>query len=157
VPLRIGAPGCECAFVHHFTYIVIRDKAARVVTEAGCSHCDDNVGAREITKLLLEVEAVWFWKPPMGAKLWRQRASAPDMILIDFHMPIMDGLEGCLRQQHSFRDVPIVAITSGDDKVCREAVATGCNECLTKPLLLDGTKNLLTKYLGHLGSHRLAA
>jgi CheY-like chemotaxis protein len=120
---------------------------------------DDNIGVREIMRLLLEMKGCLVLEAADGVEaVEAARATVPDMALIDIHMPVMDGLEVArrLRRQHSLQHVPIVAITASDDR-CLEAIAAGCNECCTKPLLLDGIENLFTKYLGHLDNARLVA
>jgi CheY-like chemotaxis protein len=120
---------------------------------------DDNPGVREITKLLLELKDCFVLEATDGVEaIEAARATAPDIALIDIHMPAIDGLEVArrLRQQHSLRHVPLIAVTASNDKFV-EAIAAGCNECLTKPLLLDGIEKLLTKYLGHLDRRRSAA
>ena len=120
---------------------------------------DDNDGVREITKLLFELKDCLVLEAADGFQaIEAVRATAPDIALIDIHMPAMDGLEVArrLRKQESLSHVPLVAVTATNDR-CIEAIAAGCNECLTKPLLLDGIENLLTKYLGHLKTERFAA
>jgi putative two-component system response regulator len=63
---------------------------------------------------------------------------APDLVLLDLHMPVPDGLE-ILRRLQAVRGergfVPIVVVTADDSKVaCRSALVLGADEFLTKPL-----------------------
>jgi len=72
-----------------------------------------------------------------GAKLVEER---PDLILLDFLMPELDGFEFCrfVRQDPRFKDVPIVAVTGlksqPDFEKIREA---GVNDILVKPVSED--------------------
>jgi len=69
----------------------------------------------------------------------------PDLVLLDLHMPVPDGLE-ILRRLQGVRGelgfVPIVVLTGDDSKVARNsALVLGADEFLTKPL--DRTEVLL--------------
>ena len=72
-----------------------------------------------------------------GAKLVEER---PDVILLDFMMPELDGFEFCkfLRQDPRFKDVPVIAVSGlkgdVDQKKMRDA---GVNDILTKPFSID--------------------
>lgn len=72
-----------------------------------------------------------------GAKLVEER---PDMILLDFMMPELDGFEFCrfLRQDPRFKDVPVIAVTGlkGDEDQQKMKDA-GVNDILTKPFSMD--------------------
>ena len=61
-----------------------------------------------------------------------------DVILMDIHMPEMDGLEACrvLREQHI--EIPIIAV-SADALETRKASAldAGCDSYITKPIDFD--------------------
>jgi two-component system cell cycle response regulator DivK len=67
------------------------------------------------------------------AALTRQR---PDLILMDIHLPIMDGYEATrrIRANPDMTTIPIIAVTSyalaGDEA---KALAAGCNAYVTKP------------------------
>ena len=60
-----------------------------------------------------------------------------DIILMDWHMPVLDGLEATrlLRKDVNFSQVPILGLTASvmeeDIKICIEA---GMNEVITKPI-----------------------
>ena len=66
------------------------------------------------------------------------RHRCPDLILMDLHLPLMDGLAATAQireYRDSCHDVPIVAITAYDGAGVKEsAFDAGCNEYLTKPI-----------------------
>ncbi len=72
-----------------------------------------------------------------GAKLVEDR---PNLILLDFLMPELDGFEFCrfLRQDPRFKDVPVIAVSGlksdADQKKMRDA---GVNDILPKPFSMD--------------------
>ncbi len=61
----------------------------------------------------------------------------PDVILMDWVMPEMNGLETCrrLKQDPTKKDIPVVMVTSlsGEDKE-RAALDVGCEDFVTKPV-----------------------
>ena len=60
----------------------------------------------------------------------------PDLILLDFMMPELDGFEFCrfIRQDPRFKQIPVIAVTGlkNPTDVARMKEA-GVNEILTKP------------------------
>jgi len=65
------------------------------------------------------------------------RVNRLDLVLMDIHLPGMDGLEITrrLRAEPETRAVPVIALTARALKGDREVIlAAGCDECLTKPL-----------------------
>jgi two-component system, cell cycle response regulator DivK len=66
------------------------------------------------------------------------KRKCPDVILMDLHLPLMDGLTATsqIRQyRDTCSDVPIIAITAYDGSGVKEsALDAGCNEYLTKPI-----------------------
>jgi two-component system, cell cycle response regulator DivK len=79
-------------------------------------------------------------------------AEAPDLILMDIQMPVVDGYEATrrLKANAGLRSVPVVAVTSyalsGDEAKAR---AAGCDGYVTKPFsprqLLAVIKGFLDK------------
>jgi CheY-like chemotaxis protein len=76
----------------------------------------------------------------------------PDLILMDVHMPILDGAAAAknIRDLTLGTDnpVPIVAVTAGialdDRERCRDA---GMDDFLGKPVSIDAVRAILAKYL----------
>jgi CheY-like chemotaxis protein len=64
-------------------------------------------------------------------------AEPPDLILLDLHLPDMDGYEVCrlLGQDPGARGVPIIIVTASDDPALnRHAFAAGAQACVPTPL-----------------------
>src|SRR5215217_1914208 len=65
------------------------------------------------------------------------RDARPDLILMDIHLPGMDGLEatGLLKADEATRDIPVIALTAlamkGDEE---RILAAGCDGYIAKPL-----------------------
>lgn len=64
-------------------------------------------------------------------------AQPPDLILLDLHLPDMDGYEVCrlLRQEPKIRKVPVVIVTESEELALhRQAYAAGAQACIPKPV-----------------------
>jgi two-component system response regulator RpfG len=87
---------------------------------------------------------------PVEALRWVE-TNAPDLVLTDYSMPQMTGLEFAKRFRQRYPDVPLVVVTGMNDREIRyKALEAGATDFLTKPV--DHTecrarcRNLLTMY-----------
>ena len=85
---------------------------------------------------------------PQAALTWA-RTNPPDLVLTDYKMPLMNGVEFTRRFRDLYPDVPLVMVTSVEDREIRyQALESGATDFLTKPV--DHTecrarcRNLLT-------------
>ncbi|MGA1978514.1 MAG: response regulator [Bacteroidales bacterium] len=79
-----------------------------------------------------------------------QENSRVDIVLMDFLIPIINGIE-CLRIfRRERKNVPILMITAYSSEQCKtEAYLAGCNEYVLKPIYPEKIFFLLEKYLKH--------
>jgi CheY-like chemotaxis protein len=78
------------------------------------------------------------------------RLAAPQLILMDIAMPVMDGLEATLRirQIAEIRDLPVIFLTSFDTKDFRQrAGEAGGDGYLTKPYDFERVSKLILTLL----------
>lgn len=71
----------------------------------------------------------------------------PDLILMDLHLPFIDGYKA-IKIIKNKSDVPIIVISAcfyADEK--EKAFEAGCNDYLVKPFKLDEFLNMVKKYL----------
>lgn len=73
---------------------------------------------------------------PLEALAWC-RGETPDLVIVDYMMPEMDGLQfiSAFRALHGRDLVPLLMITASDQKDVRyQALESGANDFLTKPI-----------------------
>ena len=104
---------------------------------------EDHPVNQTVAVKLLEKEGAVVTVASNGRDALAQLAAANarfDVVLMDMHMPEMDGLEATrrIRQNPQWQSLPIVAMTANvlaqDRDACREA---GMNDYLSKPFKLD--------------------
>lgn len=76
-------------------------------------------------------------------------ASPFELVLMDVHMPVMNGYEATkLLRSSDFENLPVIALTADVMKDDVDACyAAGMNDYLAKPVSIDELKKILTKWL----------
>ena len=116
---------------------------------------DDNPETRFLLRLMLRPITVQVWEADNGSEALDQaRLHHPDVIILDYMMPDMNGVEVCsqLRQESSTADIPTILLTARQDqKVIDAGRVSGVTRCLFKPTsrqeLLDITQEVLATSL----------
>lgn len=137
----------HCAFdPPHHDLSQLRGKRVLIV--------DDNAVNREI--FLRQLQR-WQLQPDAVAhatlaQIWLQQHPMPDLVLLDVHMPDMDGfsLAAWIRAQASFQSIPILMLSSGplgnDSERCRELNLQGH---YTKPVTDHDLQQAMLRALSH--------
>jgi DNA-binding NarL/FixJ family response regulator len=102
---------------------------------------EDNDVFREALELMLgmreEIEVVAAVGDG-GAALAAVLEHRPDVVLLDYRMPGLDGVETTTELRAQLPDLPVVALTASADDVQRQALlAAGAVACLGKDEELD--------------------
>ncbi len=99
---------------------------------------DSDINLTLIRALVLklgECEPILFAQP-LEAMAWC-REHVPDLVIVDYMMPEMDGLKFIdgFRALHGRTEIPVLMVTANDQKDVRyEALRNGANDFLTKPI-----------------------
>jgi len=103
---------------------------------------DDNPQDRALVAAVLEPAGYEVRGAESGrVGLTLAEAEPPDVIVLDLHMPGMDGYEVCrlLSQGPRTRQIPVVMLTASDDlSLNRDAYAAGARACVPKPFRREG-------------------
>lgn len=77
-----------------------------------------------------------------------------DLIMLDCQMPGMDGFETAQRLRESGYDGIIVACTANTtDRIESRCLESGMNDYMSKPIRLDGVKQMLGQWMGRLAGN----
>ena len=114
---------------------------------------DDYPDAREMYTEYLEFSGFDVIQAGNGQEaLERAADSAPDIILMDLSLPVMDGWEATrrLKADPATRDIPIIALSAHAMAGDREkAIAAGASDYITKPVDTDQLLSLMRVWLYH--------
>lgn len=98
---------------------------------------DDNVMNRELLGDMLEALGHKTVMAETGEEALEKIGADFDLVMMDVMMPGIDGYEATrrIREQFSFRDIPIIMVTALGDKESRlKAVEAGANDFIAKPV-----------------------
>lgn len=112
---------------------------------------EDFKDTRVLMKFILEglghrvLEAEDGWKAVESVK-----KETPDLILMDMALPNTDGLTATkiIRQFKETSKIPIIAFTASGEYIHQQAIESGCDALLMKPLDIDKLQSMLDQYLG---------
>ncbi|WP_022660967.1 response regulator [Paucidesulfovibrio longus] len=99
---------------------------------------EDDPRSRRLVKDLVEAKGYQALEAVNGREgVDLARKSAPDLILMDIQMPVMDGLEAIrhIRETPGLDKTPIVVLTAFSMPTEEEEIrASGCDEYMSKPI-----------------------
>ncbi|MCP4692731.1 MAG: response regulator, partial [Desulfobacterales bacterium] len=113
---------------------------------------DDIDYNRELLVTFLENRGFEFVFAENGREAIEQaRRCAPDLILLDMKMPVMDGYEASkrLRADDHLKKIPIVAVTASALLHDVEKITGLCDGCLSKPVEKNDLIRALMRFLPH--------
>jgi diguanylate cyclase (GGDEF)-like protein len=117
---------------------------------------DDDKATRVLLRRVMEKEGYRVVAAETGAEAVRLCQSvAADLILLDYIMPELDGVEACvqIRALERYKTTPVLMITSlDDDASIQRALVCGASDYVTKPILLP----VLRQRVSHLLASRRA-
>jgi CheY-like chemotaxis protein len=112
---------------------------------------DDKPTGRELMRSVLEECGHTVFEAGDGTEaLFNAREQMPDLIILDIHMPGLDGFEVLkeLRRDPRFAATPIVALTASAMQGDRErALSEGFTSYMTKPITLRALRAELDRLL----------
>ncbi len=123
---------------YSYTAMIIDDQStSRIILETILKNIEENIRVVSFDSCLSALQVI--------------ETNPPDIILADYNLPVLNGIEFTrrVRSLPQCCDIPIVIVTIFDDKsVLYEALSAGASEFLTKPVdqheCTVRCKNLLT-------------
>lgn len=114
---------------------------------------DDLLPNRTIARIILHENGFNYVEAENGEEaLSLIEETNPDLILMDIHMPILDGVETMLKIRSNswkYQHIPIIALTTASQKKKDEFIGKGFTDYIQKPFreeeILDCIKKALTK------------
>jgi two-component system, chemotaxis family, chemotaxis protein CheY len=102
---------------------------------------DDSAAIRSQLRTAFEAKGAKVIEGENGQEgLWRARSTTVDLIVVDVHMPVMDGLQMIreLRKAPAYANTPIFVLTSdAADTRALEGKKAGANAWIIKPINTD--------------------
>ena len=135
------------------------ENALRPVMHARVLLVDDNPVNRHVVRLFMAQLAPHIVEAVNGEEaLARLNEQSFDIVLLDVHMPVMDGKETIRRIRTSdqpWKDIPVIALTADAMSGDRERfIAMGMSDYISKPI---DARELATKYISLLRGRPLVS
>lgn len=111
---------------------------------------DDEFGVAEVLQSILEDEGYRVATAINGKQaLARLVEFTPDLIMLDYMMPIMDGTRtlAAIRNDAAFANLPVIMMSSLEEEAVRET-CTDYNSFLRKPFRAMAVVKLVAQLLG---------
>ena len=110
---------------------------------------DDEVSITKLLELDLTDAGYRVTMAHDGFSGWHQaHIHNPDLVVLDWQLPHLTGLEVCARLRAAGKTMPIIFTTAFEDRDHRTlALAAGANDYLVKPF---GSQTLIRKIVTHL-------
>ena len=120
---------------------------------------DDNAVNRQIVRLFMMQMSPQIVEAANGQEaLARLAEQSFDLVLLDVHMPVMDGRETIARiraSDQAWKDIPVIALTADAMSGDRERyLGMGMNDYISKPI---DARELATKYVSLLKGRKLVS
>jgi len=117
--------------------------------------CEDNIMNQEVISEHLSrvgLKTVIAENGKIGVEMVQNRKKNKekqfDLIFMDIHMPVMDGIEASLKIRHLNTGIPIIAMTANIMSTDREIyIENGMINCIGKPFTSQELWHCLLKYL----------
>jgi len=107
---------------------------------------EDNEGNLELIRVVLEMAGhEVIGAPSADVGLLAARKARPDLILMDMHLPGLDGYEATriIKADETLKGIPVIAVTAITERTDEERVrACGCEGFIAKPV---DTRSLATQ------------
>lgn len=110
---------------------------------------EDSSVIQNLTKKILSLQNYEIVVVKNGAQVIdKLKSESFDLILLDIHMPIMDGIECARRVRNMPSQIPIIAITGNANNYSMDDFkSAGINEYLPKPLNYDTLVETVKSYV----------
>ncbi len=111
---------------------------------------NQEVAINFLSEMVGEIESAWDGKEALE-KVFGQRVGYYDLVLLDIHMPILDGyaVARAIRADSDFSELPIVAMSANAMKSdVQKCIASGMNDHIPKPFEVHDLYNKLKYWIG---------
>lgn len=113
-------------------------------------HVEDTPECQQLVQAVLTYHGYEVLTASNGAEgVELAQSYRPDIILMDLHLPVLDGLDATrrIRSMPEMACIPIIALTASDEAMDHErALMAGCNAYMSKPFSPSHLVSLIGQY-----------